>query len=303
MEKELISVIVTTYKRSPAMVLRAIKSIQDQSYKNLEIIVVDDSPKSYDKRKKVEDTIFKLGDNRIKYLKNKKNLGACLSRNIGIKMSKGNFIAFLDDDDQWKPNKLMRQMEIIQSDSSIGLVYCRQVVIDEIKNKEEKSKRKCFSGYVFDQLLFTNFIGSTSFPLIRKDCFEQCGMFNEDILSQQDWELWLRISLKYKIEYVDDFLVNYYIHLGERIGTNFKKQIQGHMFITNMYNTYLSKHTKLLSIRMIRITPFYIKEKLYKDAFKMYFKAIKIAPYNLKYNIKYLFMGLLEIFRGYSKCI
>ena len=95
MQKGLVSVIITTCKREPKMLKRAIDSVINQTYKKIEIIVVDDSPSDYELREQVEELVLSYGT--IKYIKNSKNIGAALSRNVGIEASEGEFIAFLDN--------------------------------------------------------------------------------------------------------------------------------------------------------------------------------------------------------------
>ena len=114
---KLISVIIPTFNRVD-LLKNAINSVLTQTYSNIEIIVIDDNSND-----KTESLIKNLNDNRINYIKNKENLKAPLCRNIGINISRGEFIAFLDDDDIWYPNKLEEQIKLFDN-SNVGLVYC-----------------------------------------------------------------------------------------------------------------------------------------------------------------------------------
>src|SRR5699024_5200652 len=128
--KPLVSVIIPTFERSPNLIDRSIKSAQNQTYSNLEIIVIDDSPSTYKKRNEVEKYINSLEDDRLIYIQHNENMGANVARNNGIRHSKGEFCAFLDDDDEWELNKIELQLnKIIESNS--GLVYCKGKVIDD----------------------------------------------------------------------------------------------------------------------------------------------------------------------------
>ena len=247
MNKNLISVIITTYKRSPKMVYRAIQSVINQTYRNLEIIIVDDSPDDFKERKAVERMILSIKekDKRIRYIKHTKNMGACAARNTGIKKSHGNFIAFLDDDDEWLSVKLEKQLKLFK-DSEVGLVYCRSFTINELSGLKKVRKANFYRGFVFDQLIKSNFIGSTSFPLIRKECFNYCGMFDINLRSSQDYDLWLRIAKRYKVDYVNEPLVKYYIHDNERITTDPLSKIQGIIYINTKYKEYLNAHLFLV---------------------------------------------------------
>lgn len=288
MTESLISVIIPTYKRHPDMLNRAIKSVQTQTYTNLEIIIVDDSPHDYMDRVLIENMIYELCDNRVHYIKHEKNLGACAARNTGISNSKGDFIAFLDDDDEWLPTKLEKQI-LKMANSNTGLVYCKQVIINDTTQNETYDNRKCLSGKVFHSLLKANFIGSTSFVLIRKECFEYVGRFNTDLESAQDYELWLRIAQDYMIDYVNEHLVKYHIHESERISANANKKIQGLEMLNEIYADYLNNHKAIKSIRLIRIVPYYLKLNDKTKAWDLYKQAVKLSPLEFKRNLYYLF--------------
>lgn len=101
--------------------------------------------------------------------------------------------------------------------------------------------------------------------------------------------MWLRIAKKYKVTYVDEPLVIYHIHSGERISTNPYNKIQGLELLNSYYSDYLDKHKKTKSIRIIKIIPLYIKIGNRKKAFKTYLQAIRLAPFNLKSNLIYLY--------------
>lgn len=107
---DLVSVIIPTYKRTFAMLSRAIKSVLSQSHKNIEIIVVDDSPSSFIDKDSIKRQVEKIPDDRIIYIQHESNQGACVARNTGIKNAKGDYVAFLDDDDEWLPDKLKLQL-------------------------------------------------------------------------------------------------------------------------------------------------------------------------------------------------
>ena len=106
---ELISVIITTYKRNPEILKRAIDSVVAQTYENLELIIVDDSPESYELRDAVKGMVLAIEDKRVIYHQHKVNKGVCAARNTGIELSSGEYLAFLDDDDAWLLDKFTQQ--------------------------------------------------------------------------------------------------------------------------------------------------------------------------------------------------
>ena len=116
MKEPLVSVIIPTYKRTWEYLHRAVVSVLGQSYKNFELIVIDDSPEIYDDRLVIEENMTKMceEDSRIIYLMNEKNLGGALARNRGIEIAKGVYTTFLDDDDEYLPEKLRHQVDFMQ---------------------------------------------------------------------------------------------------------------------------------------------------------------------------------------------
>ena len=296
MNNDLVSVIITTYKRPPQMVNRAIQSVINQTYRNLEIIIIDDSPDNFRERTAVEKMILSIRekDKRIKYIKHDKNKGACIARNTGIKNSNGNFIAFLDDDDEWLPTKLEKQLRLFK-DPEVGLVYCSSFTINETSKSKKVRKGKFYKGFVFDQLLKGNFIGSTSFPLIRRECFNYCGMFDSNLKSSQDYDLWLRIAKRYKVDYVEEPLVNYYIHGNARITTDPLSKIQGIITINEKYKEYFNLYPYSKSRRLMSLIPHYLKVGEKVKAKKIYYEAVKLAPLGVRSNIKYLLYFFVDI--------
>lgn len=228
----LVSGIITTYKREPDLVRRAAKSILNQTYSNIELVIVDDSPEDYVFRNEVEKAVSQLKGNII-YIKNPVNMGACESRNRGIQKSNGVILGFLDDDDEWHISKVENMISYFK-DASVGLVYCGAISIDE-KGYKKAIITEWKSGYIYNELLFYNFIGSTSFPLVRRETIIKAGLFDTHLRSSQDHDMWLRVSLISKVMYERKVLVNYYIHSGDQITKNKKAVLQGQEYLFHKY--------------------------------------------------------------------
>ncbi|WP_172461092.1 glycosyltransferase family 2 protein [Priestia endophytica] len=284
----LVSVIIPTYKRPFEVLVKAIDSVLKQTHSNFELIIVDDSPEGDQNRIEIEKKITTISDNRVKYIKHAYNQGACKARNTGIEVAKGEYIAFLDDDDTWLPNKLELQLDKF-SDKSVGLVYCDAYIVTLKENKEVKrvTREKRKSGFMYEELILDNFIGSTSFVMLRKDVLDEVGLFDVKLKSAQDYELWLRISNKYKIDCVELPLVTYYIHEGERISTNVDYKIQGFERLNDLNMKYLEKNPKALCVRRLNVVPFYSTKYGWKIALLKWFKAVKEYPFYIK-SVKYL---------------
>ena len=233
-----VSVIIPTYNRAD-LVKRAIKSVLDQTYQNFELIVINDNS--------LDDTINVINtfkDSRIQCISHKKNRGAPAARNTGINKSRGEYIAFLDDDDEWLPEKLEIQLEYLNHRPNVGLIYAGYEIVDKDKNKIHRINPK-ERGNTFHRILHTNFIGSPT-VLVRRECFESVGGFDEKFKSSQDWDMWIRISQKYDVDYVPNILAKYNIS-GNRITTNMNSVINGHIQILSKYDDYYKMHNEIYS--------------------------------------------------------
>ncbi len=275
----LVSAVISTYKRSPEMVKRAAESVLNQTYKDIELIIVDDSPSDYDLRDDVKNMAESLNGN-VKYIRHEKNLGACAARNTGIQLANGEFIAFLDDDDEWLPEKIEKQIKKFVNED-VALVYCGNYTINSANNEKIISNTQYHNGYVFDILIFDNFISSCSYPLIRKSVIKELGGFDIKMPAAQDLELWLRIAKKYKIDYVPEPLVNYYIHDGEKITKNHHKKVEALQRLLDLNMDYLKTNKKAYSFRILSsiYSVMYVSKA---KGFMLAIKAFFIYPYGFK---------------------
>lgn len=291
MSNKLVSVIIPTYKRSEDVLLKAVNSVLTQSYVNLEVIVVDDSPETYEKRNKIKKRIEEIEDNRVRYIQMETNQGACAARNRGIDSCNGEIIGFLDDDDEWLQDKLKLQVEEMEN-NDVGLVYCSYNVIrcengEKIVKYNNGAKK---TGYIHDDLQLYNYIGSTSFVIIKKEVIDKCGVFNNDIKSAQDYDFWLRISKEYKVGYVEKPLVNYHAHDGQRISTNPDNKIQGLEKIIEINSEYIKTHPRIYTLRVIGILPYYFLKNGYIFSMKKWFNALIRYPFEPKLISSFLML-------------
>ncbi|MBP7507587.1 MAG: glycosyltransferase family 2 protein [Prolixibacteraceae bacterium] len=198
-----VSVVIPTFNHEN-FVIQAIQSVFDQTYKNYELIVVDDG--STDNTK---DRVSSLFDGRLKYIY-QANKGLSAARNTGIKYSGYEYVAFLDADDKWLPNKLELQVARMNQDPGIGLLGCGYYVINEkgviemeVPGSPVKDQNK------FKKSLFIRNIvsGSGSGVLIRREVLSKVGFFDETLTASEDWDMWLRIAGYYKIDILEEVLV------------------------------------------------------------------------------------------------
>lgn len=201
-----VAVIIPTYNRAH-VIARALRSVLNQTYRNLEVIVVDDGS-SDDTRSVVES----FADPRVRYLRSATNLGATAARNLGIKNSTAEFIAFQDSDDEWLCDKLAKQMAVfVQAAANIGVIYSGFFRIEGKKAtyypSDTVSKK---SGDILEPLLRGNFV-TTQATVVRRECFLSSGMFDERLPRFQDWELFIRLAKRYEFICVDEpLLLAYY---------------------------------------------------------------------------------------------
>ena len=250
MEQILVSTIITTYKRDVNYLKEAIDSVLSQTYNSIEIIIVDDNGVGSEYEQPLRELCEKYKN--VVYLPNEKNSGAQISRNNGIRASKGEFVAFLDDDDFWECTKIEKQLALF-SDDKIGMVFCDGYsFVDNDKSKlGEFREASIFNHPITHNMeLFNDWIGSTSQAIIRRSVLNDVGYFDEDMPARQDYEMWLRITRKYLIVGSSEKLLYYRIHSGERISTNWQKCLRSYQLILEKYkvdyNNYKYAKAKLI---------------------------------------------------------
>lgn len=296
---------ITTHKRPPEMVERAVKSVIAQTYTDWNLVVVDDSPADWELRDDVRKMVEGYGENdsRIRYVAHDRNYGAQRARNTALKIACDEgfeFIAYLDDDDEWLPEKLSKQLEVFMSrGKDTALVYCGNYVIHCEDNTVTEYKREMFEGNVHSELLRgINFIGSTSLPLIRASCLNEVGGFDEEMQSVQDYDAYIRLAEHYEVGYVNEKLVNYYFGHGEQqISVNMFAVIRGHERLIKKNELYLmqDKYAYWMNIKCLVIPYLIVRE--YRNFFTAWLKLVSLQPLRARANI----ILLLRSFSFYVK--
>lgn len=297
----MISVVITTYGR-PKYLKRSIKSVLNQTYKNFELIIVDDNGLE---SKYSQETIENVEEFRpyIKFIQHKTNKGANKARNTGIKNSRGDYIAFLDDDDMFFENKLEEINRVIKSNKDVDLIYSGANHKNENSNKN-KYRFVC-SEKLENDILEYNFIGSNSFAVVKRKKLEEINFFDEQLESCQDWDMWIRIiHSKGTVVGIDKALVEYTIHQNEnRISKNKDKSIDGHRKLFEKCDIYLKKFSiqKRNEIKANQEKRIAMIEYNFEN-FREYRKIIKNNKKYLRMSLKdkirflfsYLSIGLID---------
>jgi len=245
MKKSFVSVIVPTYNRAD-LISETIESILNQTYKNFELIIVDDG--STDNTEKV---IRKFKDNRIKYIKTDYSGVPARPRNIGIKKAKGEYIAFLDSDDMWLPEKLEKQIKVFQASNETAMLYTRFKTIegDVISNRIFPENGMYKSGNMFKSIYLRNLIACSS-VMVKRSVLDQVGLFNADpnLIAIEDADLWLRIALKYNIKCTDDLpLLIYRIH-SQSISQGFIQRTKRSIILRKRYKKYAGNYLFCMAV-------------------------------------------------------
>ena len=279
----LITAVITTCRRSPEMVARALNSVVAQSYDNLEIILVNDFPEDKRLAAQLANTC-KSFFRPVCYLEMNRNSGANAARNRGAGQASGEFLCFLDDDDEWFPNKLSEQLRLFDS-ADVAVVYCNTIINIEKKTKEHVHFTKPMpEGIIYDRLFEKNIIGSTSFPMIRKSAFDESGGFDEGMPAMQDLELWLRLTRKYEARYATQPLGKYYFYAGDRISSHADRRIAAYEMICEKHSGYLKTNKKAKASFNILGVTVYLNGRKFKKAISLWLEACRLFPLEIKRN-------------------
>jgi len=233
----LISVIIPSFNREK-LIIKAIKSVLNQSFQDFEILIIDDA--STDNTNKV---VSNLNNNKIKYFRLNKNSGQCIARNYGIKRANGEYIAFLDSDDEWLPEKLRLQIECFEKNGKkLGIVYGYSYQKDVIKNETILIDREYYRGNIHAKFLEGFCPPTPSLFLVKKKALEEVNGFDENLITFVDLDLWLRLSAKYEFDYVEVPLIIKYEQIGDQYVNNFEKRYNGYRLFMKKWQDEIKRN-------------------------------------------------------------
>lgn len=211
MEKELVSCIVPTYKRSDSLI-RAIESILNQTYKKLEVIVVDDNDPNDEYSLIVQRRLKNIKDPRVRYIQQEKHINGAAARNLGIRVSRGEYIAFLDDDDEWLPKKLEAQISLLKQNPEYNAVSCLYTYC-----KNNKPIRKCLpynNKRLHKKVLDRSVSICTPTVVFKKEALAKTSYFDESLERHQDLQLFLDYLSKEKMLVLPEYHVLIHTEIG-----------------------------------------------------------------------------------------
>lgn len=284
------SVIIPTYNR-PKELLNSLKSLTKQTYKKFEVIIIDDHS-DIDVSTVVDTKEYSF---EISIFRNEKNMGAAVSRNVGIDNAKYDWIAFLDDDDLWSDNKLEEISKGILQNPKVDFIYHNALITLINENSKYITTREVPVDYLTN-LLVKNIIGGTSMIIANKSLFEQYGKFDESMSSLEDYELWLRLSRNFNALYIDQPLTLYYYRTGySSVSKNIESNLNSLVYINQKYNDDYEKLDKFQLSQK-----FEWEHSMIAHKFLLNYNRISAAKYYLKaffirYKVKFLVASILSL--------
>lgn len=271
-----VSIIIPTYNREE-YICETVQSVLNQSYKDIEIVVVDDGSK--------DNTLQKLGkfERSIKII-TQKNSERAISRNHGAKVTSGEYLSFLDSDDLWERDKLKKQIEILDNNKDFILVYGKCLRVNQAR-QEIKSKNRQLQGYsgnVFENLLMRNFITSPT-PLIRREYFNKTNGFESRYIPYEDWEFWIRFSMLGKFYFLPVPLAYYRIHPQQSVKLAEAEKIETVTTLLlessfNLKEVPSTTKNKSLGLANLRFSYWYLLANQINDAKEKIRKAKELYP-------------------------
>lgn len=281
----LVSVIIPTYN-GESTILRAINSVLNQTYSNLELIVVDDCSKD-----NTFEVVKNVKDKRVKVLRHKENRGGSAARNTGIKEAKGEYIAFLDDDDEWLSEKVEKQVEYLKSkESSLYKgVVCSHMILS---GKKWRTVIQTKEGDLREDILLMRLsLAAGSCLMVNRYVFNDIGMFNESYLRHQDMEFVLRYLRKYKLGVMEEPLAKIYGHSGNVSGekmlevkSKFLKDFEKDI---NSFGKKVAK--KIYARQWLQVSKHYALDGDIKNTFKYLHTSLS---YGILFSNRYKFLIL-----------
>jgi glycosyltransferase involved in cell wall biosynthesis len=278
-----VSVIIPTYNRAHYL-RNAIESVLNQTFRPCELIVVDDHSSD-----NTFEVISGFGDSGVRGVRHEFNRGISAARNTGIIKSRGRYVAFLDDDDEWLPQKLEAQVGLIEtSQAEVGVVYCGYRILDRGTGDLIRLHVPVGEDRLAEQLHFRNCIGTCSSPLFRRECFEAVGLFDERLSYGEDWDVYIRVAARYRFKCIGPPLLNYYTHASASLSKNNPGRIQNSLEILRTKHSLTPLSEEDLGRQYLHLGALFCGENNMRAGRQMILKAIRMHPGNWRYYCNYL---------------
>jgi glycosyltransferase involved in cell wall biosynthesis len=299
----LVSVVIPTYQR-PTFLGRAIESVLKQTYENWELLVIDDNDPASEARRETEALMRRFEeDARIRYLKHERNQGGAAARNTGIEQARGEYVAFLDDDDEWLPEKLTAQLLVFAKvKADTAAVYTGFYRITESSHNPSVQLPK-HRGNLFEALLKRNVVGTTSTLLCRRKVLLQVGLFDPALPAKQDVDLYLRLARYFRFDYVAEPLVYFHQHANARVSNDDDRAVIAHKLFYAKYATHLCRYPKIHSYRLKNDGKVLFRAGYLKDATQRFWCAARLTPFDREIYLLSALLGIAFLKAGWSSVI
>jgi glycosyltransferase involved in cell wall biosynthesis len=276
---DVVSVVIPTYNRAK-LIVRAVQSVLSQTYPEIEVIVVDDA--STDETQFVIESLQQT-DHRVRYLQHSTNRGSQAARNTGIKAAVGKYVAFLDSDDEWLPQKIASQIKLFSDRSKkIGAVYCgsRKISTNGETIFEYIPK---YRGMILRNAL-ENWLTDINTLLILREVLEKIRCLDEKIQAFQEWDLCIRLAQVCKIDFVPQCLTLYHQHPGQTISKNKLRNAFGYLEIIEKFRENIIHECgkSTLSKHYYTAGKYFVFAKRHDLAKLSFIKSVKSNPLNIK---------------------
>ncbi len=274
-----VSVIIPTCNRADFL-RTALESVQQQTFRDFETLVIDDASQDH-----TPEVVRSFTSMPVRYFRHETRKGGAAARNTGIVNAYGCYLAFLDDDDEWLPEKLHLQVDLLDhSPAEVGIVYTGYVIIERGSGREIARKVPLRRGRIASFLFEENSVGGTSSVMIRKECFATVGLFDEQLPSFQDYDLWIRLAQEFQFDYVQGPLLKYYVH-ERKIWTDLEALDIGMEILLKKYH-YPRGLKKTCSYYYRFLGNQYRQRGDLTKARRAYAKAVKLYPVNIKHGVR-----------------
>lgn len=316
-----VSIIIPTFNCA-LYIPETIESVLEQTYKDFEIIVIDDG--STDNTKEVLKPYIERGI--VEYIY-QKNQGVAAARNNGIISSKGDYIAFLDADDLWMPDKIRQQVQAFQQYAEAGLAFTDYLKFDESAvilqsatadngrvqswvNKHKGSASDLAHGWIYRESLWGNCM-HTSSVIVRRDIFQEVGLFDGTFKTCEDYDLWFRIAHKYQVAYVDHVFCKYRYRTESLSGPYDIRELRWGLDSARVLEKHLANNwvplelkdlaKRILGHRYWDLGWHYFSRNLFKESRLLFFHGTRYQCYRWKswlyWSASFLPLPIIEVVR------
>ncbi len=200
-----VSVVIPAYN-AMTYLPETLECVLRQTFADFEVLIIDDGSSDH-----IVQWVSQVTDLRVKLI-SQENQGLPGARNTGIAHARGEYIAFVDADDLWEATKLEKQVQRFETDPAVGLVYTWTRLIDPLTKPTGNVFEGSLEGKIWEQIVVGDVVGSGSCAMVRRVCFETAGVFDRNLTSVEDWDMWIRIAARYPFAAVKEHLTLYRQH-------------------------------------------------------------------------------------------